>query len=47
MPKLPIYPVLNGEVEESAFSANHFIVNWIVPRAYTSTLATRSKFFII
>jgi tetratricopeptide (TPR) repeat protein len=22
MPKLPIYPVLNGEVEESAFSAN-------------------------
>jgi len=24
MPKLPIYPVLNGEVEESAFSANHF-----------------------
>jgi len=22
MPKLSIYPVLNGEVEESAFSAN-------------------------
>jgi hypothetical protein len=24
VPKKPIYSVLNGEVKESAFSANHF-----------------------
>ncbi len=32
MPKLP-------KVEESAFSANHFLLKWIVPRAQPSTLA--------
>ncbi len=30
MPKVPIYPVLNGEIKESAFSANHFSLKLIV-----------------
>jgi hypothetical protein len=29
---VPIYPVLNGEIQESVFSANHFAFKLIVPR---------------
>jgi len=32
MPKVP-------KVEESAFSANHFLLKLVVPRAHASTLA--------
>jgi len=31
MPKVP-------KIEESAFSANHYLIKWIVPRVHTSTL---------
>jgi len=40
MPKVP-------KVEESAFSANHFLLKLIVPRAHTSTLAQTDHHYAI